>query len=87
MRYIVGYDIEKSQYVYVTVEKLFAGIGGTKPVVFVFGITWISGLSFLGYASKNWASWKWLRPFGPLLFCGAGNNSPTHTHKIRNIII
>jgi len=72
VKYIVGYDIEKSQYVYITVEKLFAGIGGLKPVVFVFGVTWISGLSFLGYASKNWSSWKWLRPFGPLLFCGAG---------------
>jgi len=72
VKYIVGYDIEKSQYVYVTLEKLFSNISDLKPVVFILGFTWICGLSFLGYASKNWASWKFLRPFGPLLFCGAG---------------
>lgn len=72
VKYIVGYDIEKSQYIYVTIAKLFEGIRDIKIIVFVFGCAWIAGLAFLGHATKNWPSWKFLRPFGPLLFCGAG---------------
>merc|ERR1719411_376168 len=72
LKYIVGFDIEKSQYVYVTIQKLFENIHKTEPIVCLLGVTWICGLSFLSYASKHWENWKFMRPFGPLLFCTAG---------------
>lgn len=72
VKYIFGFEIAKSQYVYITIAEIFKNIGKTEPVVFAFGFSWICGLAFSSYAAKNWPSWKWTRPFGPLVFCGAG---------------
>merc|ERR550519_398688 len=69
IKYIFGFDITKSQYLYVTVGGILENIGDTKFMVCILGWLWIFGLSFLGHASKNWPKWKPLRPFGPLIFC------------------
>jgi len=69
IKYIFGFKIEKSQYLYVTVGEILKNIGDTKAAVCILGWLWIFGLSFLGHASKNWPRWKFLRPFGPLIFC------------------
>merc|ERR1719499_2603379 len=72
VKYIVGYEIKKSQYVYVTIGALFENIGKIKYMVAILGSLWILGLGFISYASKNWPKWKPLRPFGPLIFCTIG---------------
>jgi len=72
IKYVFGFDITKSQYVYVTVGGILKNIGKTKAATTICGFLWIFGLSFLGYASKNWPKWKPLRPFGPLIFCVLG---------------
>lgn len=72
VKYIFGFTIEKSQYVYVSIGAIIEGIDQIKPVVCVLGCLWILGLGFLSHASKNWPKWKFLRPFGPLIFCTAG---------------
>ena len=71
-RYVFGFDIDKSQYLHVTMDQIFKNIGDTKYVVTALGCSWIIGLGFLSYASKNWDRWKPLRPFGPLIFCLLG---------------
>jgi len=72
IKYIFGFDITKSQYVYVTVGGILKNIGDTKWMVCLLGCLFIFGLGFLSYASKNWPRWKPLRPFGPLIFCVLG---------------
>jgi len=74
IKYILGYDIPKSQYVYETVANIFKDIHKLEPVVFVLGMLFLFGLAFLSWATKNpeWPKWKPLKPFGPLIFCGLG---------------
>jgi len=72
IKYIFGFEIEKSQYVYVTIGGILENIGDIKWCVCLLGSMWIIGLGFLSYASKNWENWKFLRPFGPLIFCTVG---------------
>merc|ERR1719461_60107 len=47
-------------------------IGEINWVAFGLGTSFLLLIGFLSYASKNWQSWKWLRPFGNLILCVIG---------------
>lgn len=75
VKYIMGYDIPKSQFIYVTLDKLFSNIGQTKYMPFILGTIWLFTLigfkKGLKYYPKN-KFFKVMKPLGPLTMCTAG---------------
>lgn len=74
-KYIMGYDIPKSQYVNVTLENLFGRIGDTNYLTFIFGVMWFAVLYSLKKAAKRFPNNKVLKlakPLGPITMCVIG---------------
>jgi sulfate transporter 4 len=75
MKYVMGFDIPKSQYVNVTLENLFGTIKDTNYITFIFGFIWFTILFSLGKAAKKYPKNKILKlvkPLGPLIMCVIG---------------
>jgi len=72
IQYIVGYKIQKSQYIHVTFGAVVNKIDETKWLVCVLGVTWIFSLAAIGYVGKTYKHFKWLKPLGPLIMCTIG---------------
>lgn len=75
VKYILGYNIPKSQYIYVTVENVFSKIGQTKYMPFILGTLWIATLvgfqkGFQKYPENKF--FKAMKPLGPLVMCVIG---------------
>mmetsp|Transcript_36277 Transcript_36277/g.79296 ORF Transcript_36277/g.79296 Transcript_36277/m.79296 type:complete len:855 (-) Transcript_36277:130-2694(-) len=72
LKYILGFSIEKSQFVYVTIAKVFEGIGKTDLLVLVCGLLWISFLVGLRTLSRKYRRLAKVGPLGPLISCLVG---------------
>jgi len=72
LKYILGFDITKSQYVTVTIEQVFKKIKHTKPMTMVLGLVWLTFLIVNKKASQRFQRLKWLGPLGPLISCVVG---------------
>jgi sulfate transporter 4 len=72
VKYILGYDVPKSQYIYVSLENIFGNIKDIKPVNFVLGMAWL--LILIGF-KKGSARYpknrflKTMKTLGPLTMC------------------
>jgi len=72
LKYILGFDIEKSQFVYETVGSVLSNIGETKPLPVVFGVTCLLYLIINKHVSKKYKQLAMLGPVGPLIACVVG---------------
>jgi sulfate transporter 4 len=75
MKYVVGYDIPKSQYVNDTLSNLFGSLKDTNYITCIFGVIWFTILFSLNTAAKKYPKNKVLKlvkPLGPLIMCIAG---------------
>jgi high affinity sulfate transporter 1 len=72
VKYILGYDVPKSQYIYVSLENIFADIKDIKPLNFCLGTAWL--LILIGF-KKGSARYpknrflKTMKTIGPLTMC------------------
>jgi sulfate transporter 4 len=75
IKYIMGYDIPKSQYIYETLEHLFSDIGKTKYMPFILGMIWLLTLIGLRKGFQRYPDnkfFKVMKPLGPLTMCIIG---------------
>eukprot|EP00403_Amphidinium_massartii_P035925 CAMPEP_0178434114 /NCGR_PEP_ID=MMETSP0689_2-20121128/33257_1 /TAXON_ID=160604 /ORGANISM="Amphidinium massartii, Strain CS-259" /LENGTH=1417 /DNA_ID=CAMNT_0020056169 /DNA_START=102 /DNA_END=4355 /DNA_ORIENTATION=- len=72
VKYILGYDIEKSQFIYTTVGAIIDGIGDTKWLTLVFGIVSILFLMMTRKIARAYPRISLLGPLGPLVLCTIG---------------
>ena len=66
LKYVVGYDIPKSEHIYESIYALFAGIRGFKWYEFVMSTFFLAILMAMKHVGKNYKKLSWLRPLGPL---------------------
>eukprot|EP00931_Biecheleriopsis_adriatica_P118047 TRINITY_DN93517_c0_g1_i1.p1 TRINITY_DN93517_c0_g1~~TRINITY_DN93517_c0_g1_i1.p1 ORF type:complete len:852 (+),score=128.71 TRINITY_DN93517_c0_g1_i1:71-2626(+) len=71
-KYIVGFPIPKSQYVYETVGHIVMNIGETKPLNCALGLICLIFLLACKSASKKWKKLWWLKSTSPLFVCTLG---------------
>jgi len=72
VKYIVGYDIEKSQYIHVTVEAIFSNIGELNVTTLALGIGSIAFLMLTRKVARKFPRVSLLGPLGPLILCILG---------------
>mmetsp|Transcript_1045 Transcript_1045/g.2927 ORF Transcript_1045/g.2927 Transcript_1045/m.2927 type:complete len:569 (-) Transcript_1045:10-1716(-) len=73
VKYIVGYDVPKSQYVYETVGNLFSKISHIEPAPLILGILSIAFLMTTRKISQRYKKrLSLLGPLGPLILCVMG---------------
>lgn len=75
VKYILGYDIPKSQYIYEVLENLFGNIDQIKYMPFILGTIWLFTLigfkkGFQRYPNNKF--FKAMKPLGPLTMCTIG---------------
>jgi sulfate transporter 4 len=71
-KYMLGYDIPKSQYVHDTFINIFSGIHKTKPMALLLGATWLICLILNKKVSQKYKRLFFLGPIGPLVSCVVG---------------
>lgn len=73
VKYMLGYDVEKSQFAHTTVFNLIMGLGETNVATLVLGL---ASFAFLvinkQLARKHKQKIGMLGPLGPLICCGVG---------------
>mmetsp|Transcript_5741 Transcript_5741/g.16637 ORF Transcript_5741/g.16637 Transcript_5741/m.16637 type:complete len:895 (+) Transcript_5741:79-2763(+) len=69
---ILGYDIPKSQYVYITVYNIVKGLGKAKPLTAFLGLVFFIYLVMNKKAAQKYRSLRMLQPAGPLVSCVVG---------------
>lgn len=74
VKYIVGFDIEKSQYVYVTLVDLFSNLDKIKYMSVILGLLCLAALWLMReyLPEKNADKYGKLKPLGPLIVCVIG---------------
>lgn len=72
VKYILGFDIKKSQYVTDTIQEVFKNIADTKPMTMVLGLVWLTFLIVNKKSSQRYKRLRFLGPLGPLLSCAVG---------------
>eukprot|EP00448_Togula_jolla_P006333 CAMPEP_0170595688 /NCGR_PEP_ID=MMETSP0224-20130122/14701_1 /TAXON_ID=285029 /ORGANISM="Togula jolla, Strain CCCM 725" /LENGTH=871 /DNA_ID=CAMNT_0010919897 /DNA_START=55 /DNA_END=2670 /DNA_ORIENTATION=- len=72
LKYILGFNIEKSQFVYVTIGKVFENIGETNGLTLLLGSLWIFYLLANRSISRKYKRLSKLGPMGPLISCVIG---------------
>merc|ERR1711959_463563 len=75
VKYIVGFDIAKSQYVYVTLGNLFGNIKKLKYMPFILGLIWLFTLIFFKKGFERYPKnrfFKTMKALGPLTMCILG---------------
>jgi len=72
LKYILGYDIAKSQYIYETLGYIAMDLDKTQPMSVLLGVIFFIYLIGNKNLSRNYKKLKWLGPLGPLISCAAG---------------
>lgn len=73
LKYILGFNIEKSQFVYETVGSVLSNIGETKPLPVILGVTCLLYLIINKHVSRKYKKrLGMLGPVGPLIACVVG---------------
>lgn len=75
VKYILGYDIPKSQYIYESLENLFKDIDQIKYMPFIFGTIWLLCLIGFRKGGQRWPKSKFfkaMKPLGPLVMSAIG---------------
>ncbi|CAE7568400.1 SULTR4 [Symbiodinium natans] len=72
LKYMLGYDIPKSQYIYDTIINVAMNIQETKPMPLLLGVLWLAYLITNKQIASRYRPLKMLGPMGPLISCVAG---------------
>jgi len=72
LKYILGYDIPKSQFVYETIGNTAEKIGDTKLMTLLLGIVWLGFLIGNKTLSRKYKKLALMGPLGPLISCSVG---------------
>lgn len=74
VKYILGFSVAKSEFVYVTLGNIWSGIsdGKIEPVTLALGLTWILFLFGNRKISQKVKKLSKLGPLGPLIACAMG---------------
>jgi sulfate transporter 4 len=71
-KYVLGYDIEKSQYIHETLGATISQLDQTNFVNLALGFGWILALMGMKSKSKSDKRFALLGPLGPLIMCTIG---------------
>ncbi|CAK9075072.1 unnamed protein product [Durusdinium trenchii] len=72
LKYILGFDLPKSQYIYETIYNVIIKIDQTKGMPLLLGILWIAYLLGNKHLAQKYKRLKMLGPLGPLISCLVG---------------
>lgn len=72
LQYILGFDIKKSQFVYVTIGQVFEKLGDTTVVPLFLGSLWLAYLIGNRYLARKNKTFAQVAPLGPLICCAVG---------------
>jgi len=72
LKYILGFEIAKSQFVYDTIGMMLEKIGKTNGLTLLLGFLWIFYLLANRSISRRFKRLSKLGPLGPLISCSAG---------------
>jgi MFS superfamily sulfate permease-like transporter len=66
VKFIFGYDVERSEVIYEIIHNTIAGIEDFNWKTFVMGVASITTLASLKKIGKQYPKYKWVRAIGPL---------------------
>jgi len=69
VKYFLGYNVPKSQYVYKTLEYIFEKIHELQWEQLILGLSWWFMLSMSRRIATKYKRFGWLRPSAPLIVC------------------
>mmetsp|Transcript_23747 Transcript_23747/g.33212 ORF Transcript_23747/g.33212 Transcript_23747/m.33212 type:complete len:696 (+) Transcript_23747:51-2138(+) len=69
VRNLLGFSIERSQFIYVTIGEIINNIHKTNPINAVLGFSFFFMLRAFSAVSKKYKTFAFLRPTGPLILC------------------
>jgi len=72
LKYMLGYDIPKSQYVHMTLYNIFSQIDKVKFMPLILGLVWLAFLMINKQVAKRYKRLKLMGPLGPLISCVVG---------------
>jgi len=72
VKYMFGYDVPKSQFIYDTIGNLVKGIEETNGYTLVLGIVWLMFLIGNKKMAQKYKKLSFLAPLGPLISCAVG---------------
>jgi len=73
LKYFLGYDIPKSQYVHETIGNIIMNLGKTNVAALLLGLLWLTCLVVnKEYVVKKWKKLSLLGALGPLISCVIG---------------
>ncbi|CAJ1393858.1 unnamed protein product [Effrenium voratum] len=73
LKYILGFDIPKSQYIYDTILNVALNIEQTKGMPLLLGLVWLAYLILNKKMAAKFKSLRMLAPMGPLISCVVGS--------------
>eukprot|EP00929_Paragymnodinium_shiwhaense_P075781 TRINITY_DN3878_c0_g2_i1.p1 TRINITY_DN3878_c0_g2~~TRINITY_DN3878_c0_g2_i1.p1 ORF type:complete len:908 (+),score=210.11 TRINITY_DN3878_c0_g2_i1:157-2880(+) len=84
VKYILGYDVPKSQSVITALSNIFQKIEETNPWTVAFGLVWLVALITNKKLSQKYRRLRMLGPLGPLLSCLIGTIIVWQTPYLRD---
>jgi len=72
LKYILGYDIPKSQFVHVTVGNIVSRLGETQGMCLFLGLLWLAFLMLNKQIARRYKRLSIMGALGPLVSCGVG---------------
>jgi len=72
LKYILGYEIPKSQFVHITVSNILKQIGETQGMPLFLGLLWLFFLMGLKQFTRRYKKFAILGALGPLISCALG---------------
>jgi len=72
LKYMLGFDIAKSQFIYETIGNSVENIGKTKLMTLFLGVAWLSFLILNKTISRKYKNLALMGPMGPLIGCAVG---------------
>jgi len=72
LKYILGYDIPKSQFVHVTVGNILSNLGHTEFMPLILGVFWLGMLMLNKQVARRYKKLSMMGAMGPLISCVVG---------------
>mmetsp|Transcript_2527 Transcript_2527/g.7108 ORF Transcript_2527/g.7108 Transcript_2527/m.7108 type:complete len:831 (-) Transcript_2527:236-2728(-) len=72
VKYLVGFEVPKSEFIYKVIWGIATKLDQTKPVTLCLGLMWLAYLLLNKKVAQRYKSLKMLGPIGPLVCCLAG---------------
>jgi len=72
LKYMLGYDIPKSQFVHITVANIVSNLGKTEAGPLILGLVWLGYLMINKQVARRYKKLNILGAMGPLISCVAG---------------